>query len=665
MIFRFGRFELDEGTRELRLGTRSLELQPRTFDLLVYLVRCHERVVSKDELLSALWPGVIVTDSSIMRAISLIRSALREGSPVELIQTFSRQGYRFVGELIDGPPARERSRTLLEARAAGDERQWERALRAFQRAQNARDLNAEDFEQWAQAALCIGQPHDAVAPLERAVAAHIQNADRIGAARAALTLTNIQLEARALAVAKGWHQRAGAFLADEPRETREHGLHLWLTARIAMFERDLSRALDYARQAEALGRRVEDPDVEALGLVYRGHVELATGETRTGLVHLDEAGAATLAGTVGPWASGFVFCSVIWAYLDRGDLNRAGQRTDQFTRWVKRNNGFGAPGLCCLHRGEVSCNQGNLRAAELEIHRARQLLAESARYAEGDACRVLGEIRLLRADLDGAEEAFRQAHELGWHPLPGWALLQEARGQFAAAIKSLQRGLDNPNWADGQRRGILLAHLARIAARTGKRSLAKKTLAQLEPASELRSTAGCEAQFRMAGAELACAEGRHPDAVKLLRDRRVVARRRIEDQRGARATPTGTGARPVRRSRRRRTRTLVRPKGVFPDGSRADGRALRSYSPHPPLIPLVAPVHDLRPLPGRAFSPDQLAGCWSSGPDHRESAASRAAGVAARNVPAWRCDLAEARCSRSSFERQPARFISTATSLRP
>ena len=517
MIFRFGRFELDEDTRELRLGARSLELQPRTFDLLVYLVRNHERVVSKDELLSALWPGVIVTDSSIMRAISLIRSALREGGQVDAIQTFSRQGYRFVGELVAGAPAGKRDRTILEARAACDRRQWEQALRAFQRARNARDLRADDFEQWAQAALCLGQPHDAVAPLERAVAAYVQNADRVGAARAALTLTNIHLEARAPAVAKGWHRRAGAFLADEPRETREHGLHLWLTARTALLEGDLSQALDYAKRAEALARRVEDPDVEVLGLIYRGHVELATGEIRAGLVHLDEAGAATLAGAVGPWVSGIVFCSVIWAYLDRGDLNRAGQWTDQFTRWVKRNAGFGAPGLCCLHRSEVLCNQGNLLAAESEVHRARGLLAESARYAEGDACRVLGEIRLLRGDFDGADEVFRQAHELGWHPLPGWALLQEERGQFAAAMKSLQRGLDNPSWADGQRRGMLLAHLARIAARAGKRSLAIKTLAQLQRATGLRSTAGCEAQFRLARAELACADGRHPEAVRLLR----------------------------------------------------------------------------------------------------------------------------------------------------
>jgi tetratricopeptide (TPR) repeat protein len=173
--------------------------------------------------------------------------------------------------------------------------------------------------------------------------------------------------------------------------------------------------------------------------------------------------------------------------------------------------------LCRLHRGEVLCNQGNLQAAETEINRARELLAESARYAEGDACRVLGEIRLLRGDCRGADEAFRQAHELGWHPLPGRALVLEDKGQFAAAIKSLQRGLQSPNWADGQRRGILLAHLARIAARSGNLPLARQTLAELKGATELRDTAGCEAMFHLATAEIALAERRYDEAIGALR----------------------------------------------------------------------------------------------------------------------------------------------------
>lgn len=518
MIFRFGRFQLDDATRELRLGARALVLQPRLFDLLLYLVQHHQRVVPKEELLSAVWPGVIVTDSSLMRAVSLIRTVLRKGGPGETIRTFSRQGYRFVGEIEDAPTPRPLHPEIARARSAGERGDWQRALRTFRKASDARELAAEDFEQWAHAALCVGQPHEAIRPLERAIAAYIQNADRVGAARAALTLSNVHIEGRELAVGKGWHRRAGAFLADEATETREHGLHRWLSARIALFEGELQPALDWAKQAEALARRVGDPDVEALGLIYRGHVELAIGEIRTGLMHMNEAGAATLAGTVSPWVAGIVFCSVIWAYLDRGDLNRAGQWTDQFSRWVKRHSGFGAPGLCCLHRGEVLCSQGNLRAAETEIRRARELLATSARYAEGDACRVLGEIRWLRGDFAGADEAFRQAHELGWHPLPGWALVQEEKGQLAAALKSLQRGLDAPNWADGQRRGILLGHVARIAARADNLRLAKRTLAELEKATQLRDTSGCEAMFHQAAAEVAVAERRPEDAIASLRE---------------------------------------------------------------------------------------------------------------------------------------------------
>ncbi|HEY8993503.1 MAG TPA: winged helix-turn-helix domain-containing protein [Lacunisphaera sp.] len=518
MIFRFGRFELEESKRELRLGSRVLELQPRVFDLLVYLLRNHERVVPKDELLSAIWPEVIVTDSSIMRAVSLIRTILREGGQPDAIQTFSRQGYRFVGGFADAARREPEPPGLAQARAAGERGDWRAALESYRRLPNAEFLGAEDFEQWAHAALYVGEPNNAIYPLERAVAAHIQDANRVGAARAALTLTNLNLEGRALPVAKGWHRRAAAFLSDEKSETREHGMHWWLSARIALFEGDLAQAKEHAKQAEALARRVGDPDVEALGLIYRAHVELATGEIRTGLVHMDEAGAATLAGTVSTWVSGIVFCSVIWAYLDRGDLIRAMQWTDQFTRWTERNNGFGSPGLCRLHRGEVMCAQGDLANAESEIKQARALLAESARYAEGDAYRVLGEIRFLRGDHRGAEQAFRQAHELGWNSLPGWALLYATRGEFKAAIKALQRGLDSPSWADGQRRGILLAHLTCIAVQAGQLPLASRALAELKQSSDLLATPACAALFQQARAAVAFAEGDGEGAIGGLRE---------------------------------------------------------------------------------------------------------------------------------------------------
>jgi len=94
-VLRFGPFTLDEPARALRLNEREIDLQPRVFDLLSYLARYRERVVSKDELLDALWPDVTVTDNSLQRAVSLLRSALRKGGMEDAVRNIPRAGYRF------------------------------------------------------------------------------------------------------------------------------------------------------------------------------------------------------------------------------------------------------------------------------------------------------------------------------------------------------------------------------------------------------------------------------------------------------------------------------------------------------------------------------------------------------------------------------------------
>jgi DNA-binding winged helix-turn-helix (wHTH) protein len=92
VTFEFGPFQLDEPGRVLRLAEREMSLQPRVFDLLVYLVRSRTRVVSKDELLDALWPGVTVTEGSLQRAVSTLRAVLREGGMEETIRSWWRRG---------------------------------------------------------------------------------------------------------------------------------------------------------------------------------------------------------------------------------------------------------------------------------------------------------------------------------------------------------------------------------------------------------------------------------------------------------------------------------------------------------------------------------------------------------------------------------------------
>jgi DNA-binding winged helix-turn-helix (wHTH) protein/tetratricopeptide (TPR) repeat protein len=96
-IYRFGRLRLDEARFELRRGEASIAIQPKPLDLLLYLLRHRDRVVSKEELLARLWPGVVVTDASLSRAVSAARRAVRDGGRKgSAIETVHGRGFRFV-----------------------------------------------------------------------------------------------------------------------------------------------------------------------------------------------------------------------------------------------------------------------------------------------------------------------------------------------------------------------------------------------------------------------------------------------------------------------------------------------------------------------------------------------------------------------------------------
>jgi len=515
MGLRFGRFELDEDGRALRLDGREQPLQPLVFDLLVYLVHERARVVPKQELLMKLWAGVTVTDGSLQRAVSLLRTVLRDGGLADGVQTHARRGYRFNAPVDAGvtaaPPSR---RGLPHARALADANQFDDALAAFERQAKSSPMSPDDWEAWGNAALCAGKPELAVEPLERAVAAFEAAGELESAARVALVLCNVKVEGRDLAVAAGWHTRARSYLENEA-ESKQHGMAEWLASRMALFRGELDESGRRARIAMDIARRVDDPDLHCLGLVYHGHILLAQGEVRRGLIAHDEAGAAALAGRAGPWVSGVVFCSVIWAYLHLGDHHRAGQWTDEFERWCERYASYCYPALCRLHRSEILANRGELVSAELEVRRAREELAHVGPYCEGDACRVLGEIRLSLGDGAGAEAAFRDSHLLGWNPQPGLSLLLAERGQLPAALKQLERALTEPGWADGQRRATLLAVLARLAAQSGQYDRARAALSELDTLPE--PTLGNRAEQARARAELASAEGDLPGAELALR----------------------------------------------------------------------------------------------------------------------------------------------------
>jgi TolB-like protein/Tfp pilus assembly protein PilF len=89
---------LDLDRRELRRGREAIPVEPQVFDLLVYLVRHHDRVVSKDDLIASVWEGRIVSESTLTSRINAARKAVGDsGKEQKLIRTIPRRGFRFVG----------------------------------------------------------------------------------------------------------------------------------------------------------------------------------------------------------------------------------------------------------------------------------------------------------------------------------------------------------------------------------------------------------------------------------------------------------------------------------------------------------------------------------------------------------------------------------------
>src|SRR5215470_2007178 len=100
----FGDCVLDLDRRELSRAGRPVPTGPQVFDLLVYLLKNRDRVVSRDDLLGSVWSGRIVSDSTLASHINAVRKAIGDtGEEQRLLRTVARKGFRFVGEVTEAP----------------------------------------------------------------------------------------------------------------------------------------------------------------------------------------------------------------------------------------------------------------------------------------------------------------------------------------------------------------------------------------------------------------------------------------------------------------------------------------------------------------------------------------------------------------------------------
>jgi DNA-binding winged helix-turn-helix (wHTH) protein len=488
MTLSFGPFELDEAGRVVMCARKEVPLQPRVFDLLVYLARNRDRVVAKDELLEAIWPHVTVTDNSLQRAVSTLRAVMRKGGMDSAIRNVPGKGYRFC---IDCESQVQAAKTTVDeasdmptrARRAVAAQAWPEAVTLFEKADAAGLLEGEDLHQWALALQCTGKTDAAIPVLVRAVAAHTRTGDVPKAVTDAVTLSGLHFERGQAAMAKGWLTRAEDW-ASESKDPAITALILWMKSKVAAFDGEPEQALSLADAAYTAVRHGDATTIEALSLVYRGFYRLCLGDTRAGMADQDHAATLALSSKdLDPVMGGILYCNILWASRMFGDWARADQWTRGYQEFCSES-GQELTGSCQLHRSEVLGVRGSLGEALSRIQDSLTRLTSDAPWSIGDANRVLGDIQAAIGNDEIALEAYDKAYSLGWDPEPGRAMLLLERGEAEAAYASLERSLIGKTWWTLQRRGILFAHLALVAAHTGRHQQALELIEELSGSAD-------------------------------------------------------------------------------------------------------------------------------------------------------------------------------------
>jgi len=239
------------------------------------------------------------------------------------------------------------------------------------------------------------------------------------------------------------------------------------------------------------------------------------GEITEGTRLLDEAMASATGGELGMLATGIVYCRMLGSCVDRYDYRRAGEWTDVVETCQATNGMGGFPGDCRTHRASVLLMRGAWAEGEQEALRAVEDLQTFNLPHIALASYELGEIRLRQGDLDSAEEAFLRAHEFGFAPQPGMALLRLARGESSAAAASIETALADTS-LDGLARSRLLRAQVEIALAVGDDDSALSAVAELEETAETYDIPALQAAAEHARGELELAGGNAAEAARRL-----------------------------------------------------------------------------------------------------------------------------------------------------
>jgi tetratricopeptide (TPR) repeat protein len=327
--------------------------------------------------------------------------------------------------------------------SAVDEGRWSDALEALAAAGD--DAHTPELlELWAQAAYGRGDFEASIGAWEDQHRLLLDTGDAVGAARAAAMVAMfLMIDTGLMSPVRGWVRRAEELLEG----TAESPTHA-LIAAVRAYERfmcgDPAEARVQADRAVELGRRLDVRAAEVIGRTAGARITILEGHVDAGVDELEAIGVLLMSGEVDSLTTGMMLCELVCAARGLARHDMAAEWTDAMDRWRPRAAFGGLHGRCRVHRAEILRVSGPCDVAEAEALGACDDLRPWMRREFGWPLAELGNIRLRRGDLDGAEEAFRAAHEHVWNPQPGLALVHLARGDVAGARALIDAAIAQP-----------------------------------------------------------------------------------------------------------------------------------------------------------------------------------------------------------------------------
>jgi tetratricopeptide (TPR) repeat protein len=410
--------------------------------------------------------------------------------------------------------------------ARGD---WEQAFDLLVAADTDGVLTPAELPVLGEVAYAAGHLEVTIEAWERAHAACLQAGDQVAAAGAAARVAmHLLFDTALLAPVRGWLARAQRLL-DDRGATPAHAWCAVVCAYERMLSGDLPGARRWARQAIEVGATC-DPAAAAIGRVAEARLLILDGEVKRGLALLDEAGVATVSGELDPLSTGVVYCELVCALQGLTHYDLAEQWTEAMERWCATNAIGSLHGRCRVHRAEILRLRGACHEAERQALMACEELRPYLRRELGWPLTELGQIRLHKGDVAGAEDALLAADRAGWDPQPSLALLRLAQGDAAAAADSIRDALDHPLRVPFKerppntslQRAPLLAAQVEIEIAAGDMGRARSAADELERiAARFTTTALVAAaalargRVRLADEDPAAAEQSLSDAVRL------------------------------------------------------------------------------------------------------------------------------------------------------